>query len=437
MNVISINCKLNNDDVFSPSEEAIEINLLKKNKYHYTFFRDILFEGVPRTPFKIAPEGLDLLFLSMLVYYADRRIKREDFPDGWTRKFKLYVPVIAIDIWNENRGLVIEMLSFLSGDSWDIEFREREENAIEKKLNDKYDKMKGFPNKYSKLCMLSGGLDSYIGAIDLLSVDLEILFVGHYGGGSGVTGPQKLVKKSLMKEYSVEERCFFNFNASPINGVEDTTRTRSFMFFAHAISLASGFDKPTPLYIPENGLISLNIPLSISRLGSSSTRTTHPYYMELLQGLITNLGFQTELRNPYQFMTKGEMINECIDSSFLESTIPLTMSCSHPDYGRYAGESKPRHCGTCYPCLIRRSALGYSHFSDPTDYRDIDFTANQARKNLSVYKKSIVEYSTFSEIKKYMRIQLSGKLKCRLPEFKSLYERGMDELSNLLEKYEA
>mgnify|MGYP006218458791 CR=1 FL=1 len=34
--------------------------------------------------------------------------------------------------------------------------------------------------------MLSGGLDSFIGAIDLLTHNRNIGFVGHYGGGKGV-----------------------------------------------------------------------------------------------------------------------------------------------------------------------------------------------------------------------------------------------------------
>ena len=34
--------------------------------------------------------------------------------------------------------------------------------------------------------MLSGGLDSFIGAIDLLTHSRNIGFIGHYGGGKGV-----------------------------------------------------------------------------------------------------------------------------------------------------------------------------------------------------------------------------------------------------------
>lgn len=81
--------------------------------------------------------------------------------------------------------------------------------------------------------------------------------------------------------------------------------------FSHAIALASAFNIETEMYIPENGFISLNIPLTGARFGSSSTRTTHPYYMKMLGSLIKNMGLEISILNPYQFKTKGEMVSEC------------------------------------------------------------------------------------------------------------------------------
>ena len=69
-------------------------------------------------------------------------------------------------------------------------------------------------------------------------------------------------------------------------------RSRSLMFFSHAIAIASCFNKRIVLVIPENGYISLNIPLTYSRTGTSSTRTTHPHYLMLLQKLIDNFNLK-------------------------------------------------------------------------------------------------------------------------------------------------
>lgn len=79
----------------------------------------------------------------------------------------------------------------------------------------------------------------------------------------------------------------------------------------------------------------MNIPLTEHRMGSLSTRTTHPYFMGLLQELLKSLDLKITIVNPYQFKTKGEMMLECKDLEFLKSNYPLTMSCSHPDLGRW------------------------------------------------------------------------------------------------------
>src|SRR6185369_8436021 len=91
---------------------------------------------------------------------------------------------------------------------------------------------------------------------------------------------------------------------------EKTERGRSFLFFAMAALCASSSKSATRLIVPENGLISLNIPLTPLRVGAASTRTTHPYYMNCYQRLFKNLNLSIALENPYQFKTKGEMVKE-------------------------------------------------------------------------------------------------------------------------------
>jgi hypothetical protein len=435
MNTINIVCKLNNDDNFSISTEALEVNLANKEHYHYTFWdtgikHNKILKSLPKF---YSIEGLDLLYLSLFVFYADRKIQREMFPDAWTRKIKLYVPVLSLEKWIPQKESLEEMLSFLSGDIWDIQFRERELNNIEKDFQKKLERDKGEKLNFETFCMLSGGLDSYIGAIDLLEQSDNVAFVNHYGGGSSGAKFIEYVETSLKNEYTGKNAEIFKFHAAPLNGIEDSTRTRSFMFFAHAIALASAMNHGIDLIIPENGLISLNIPLTNSRLGSSSTRTTHPYYMGLLQELIGNLGIQVALCNPYQFKTKGEMIHECRNDVLLTGTLAGTMSCSHPDIGRYLGESKPSHCGTCLPCIIRRASIKKANMEDNSIYRDLHFLSGKtATNNLNAYKMGIAKYKD-SSINIYSKIQMAGPLYGELNNYKSLYERGMQELIDLLE----
>ena len=92
--------------------------------------------------------------------------------------------------------------------------------------------------------MFSGGMDSFIGAIDLLERNEgKTLFVSHYGGGKGTKEFQDALKEKFIQAYDVEKRDFHQYYAKVVAGEEDTTRTRSFMFFSHAIVLASALEK--------------------------------------------------------------------------------------------------------------------------------------------------------------------------------------------------
>ena len=62
------------------------------------------------------------------------------------------------------------------------------------------------------------------------------------------------------------------------------------------------------LKVPENGLISVNVPLDPLRLGALSTRTTHPFYIARWNDVLTTLGVNVRIENPYWDKTKGEMV---------------------------------------------------------------------------------------------------------------------------------
>lgn len=429
--MIHIVCKLNDSDDYSLNNTSHIVNLNDKKQYHWTFYQSI--RRLSQFPKFFSNEALDLFYISLMVYYADRKFLRQNTYDAWTRSFKIYMPVLEPDKWNKNKILLEQMISFLSGDLWKFDFRSRELNENEKKV----EKWALKPKKnYSPdaLCMLSGGLDSFIGAIDLLNSNKNIAFIGHYGGGKGVIEYQKFLKNELIKEYSLDEQQFFNFHASPVGGIEESTRTRSFMFFTHAIILASAQNKEITIYIPENGFISLNIPITSTRLGSSSTRTTHPYYMEQLQLLLCGLDIKVKLENPYQFLTKGEMIANCKNSLFLKRNINNTMSCSHPDLGRFQKESSSSHCGNCLPCIIRRAAIEKAYEKDDSNYRDKNFNIGKSIIELRSFKIGILDYKkNRSNIS--FKIHEAGPLNSNYNEYEQLYVRGMDELASLLDNY--
>mgnify|MGYP000466512422 CR=1 FL=1 len=95
---------------------------LKQNNIYAEFYKD---------------EAIDMLYLSLAVFAADRLILRENGEDAWSREIELYMPVLCVGKWISCRSLVEEMLSFLTGDRWKICFRERKLTEIEKKAKEK------------------------------------------------------------------------------------------------------------------------------------------------------------------------------------------------------------------------------------------------------------------------------------------------------------
>lgn len=416
------------EDDYPIPEGGIVCNM---KDYRYTFWNPQL----KLLPNYMNPKSIDLLMLSLAVYGADRFFLRKNAVDGWKRKIHIHLPVLDINTMIAKKELMQDTLDFLSGDEWELNFRQRDFTSEENDYRDRIENGKNTKISAKRICMFSGGLDSFIGAIDLLEeVEDHIIFVSHYGGGKGVREYQQLLQGELMKEYSISDNNFFSFYAAPPGGQENTMRTRSLMFFCHAIALATCFEGDIDLIVPENGYISLNIPLTYSRLGTSSTRTTHPYYMDLLQKLLHDLGFSIRIKNPYQFKTKGEMLIECKNQEFLLENVSQTMSCSHPDLGRMRGESETKHCGTCLPCVIRRAAIKRAGIDDSTQYYDLNFTSGDtARTNLNSYLLGLQKYD---EDKAFLTIQMSGPLTNNIEQYESIYKRGIMEMKSLLDEYD-
>lgn len=423
-----INYKFGQDDSFVCSACSYEIDFSKSDSFSYTFWS--LKNWYPNW---YETKALDLLYISFAVFAADRLYKREDAKDAWSRDYVLNVPVINFEDFQNNKDLLEKMLAFLTGDCWNFKFRKRELTEFEVNHRDRKKKQKDTIKTYKRVCMFSGGMDSYIGAIDLLEDNAEgnTLFVSHYGGGKGTKEYQDYLKNEFIKQFNLEERDFCLFYAKTVGGIEDTTRSRSFMFFAHAVVLASAQGMPIELIIPENGLISLNIPSTYSRIGTSSTRTTHPYYMKLFQQLLDNLGLKITFENPYQFKTKGEMLVECKNQDFMISNLDHTMSCSHPDIGRMFSETEPRHCGHCLPCVIRQAALLRAGIQDNSSYRDRSFLSGP---NAAMIRNSYeLGLKKFKPEQAFLTIQMNGPIDCNIEAFADLYIRGMQELKTYME----
>ena len=379
----------------------------------------------------------DLLNAAIAAYAADVRIPRRDTFDGWTRDLVLHLPVRGTG-WSEGAEVLTKLLSFLTGDHWTV--RVREASASYRPSPGKPPRGGARELEAGTACLFSGGLDSYVGAVDLLAGGDRVALVGHHSAGGGATSTsQKDALAALREEYSEEQMPFLQFWLSPPKGEERaseiTTRGRSILFVGLGIAVADGL-RAKRLIVPENGLISLNVPLTNSRLGSLSTRTTHPYLMELFRKLLAIVGVDVSIHLPYRFRTKGEMLGDCANPRLVGVGLDATMSCSHPGAARFAGKSPNVHCGYCVPCLIRRAATAASGRPDPTVYATEDLSrplAGDRGSDLRALKIALDRYE--KEPPTLADVLVPGPLPgsdVELDAYLGVFGRGLDEVRSLL-----
>lgn len=394
-----------------------------------------------------SPEALELYSLAVLVYAADTRISRlTESEDDWTREICIVLPVRDQATWLPVKPKLEEMLAFLTGDIWTVEFRS---HTIEQAPASQTSLIEsGKLVEYTSVSLFSGGLDSLIGAIDQLATDERPLLVSHAGEGA-ISEAQHKCFEGLKSEFPQATfnwlRVWLQFdkNLFPEIAGENTTRARSFLFLAAGALTASGLDSQTTIRVPENGFIALNIPLDSNRLGALSTRTTHPYYLARWQELVKELGIRADIQNPFWNKTKGEMVKACKNIPVLYDLLPSSMSCSSPTKGRWRGHGV-EHCGYCLPCLIRRAALltGLKpEREDPSKYtlEDLSQETLDTRKSEGVQARSTqiaIERLKQNPMLAQVLIHKTGSLADVAEDWDQLaevYRRGLMEVGELLE----
>lgn len=301
-----------------------------------------------------ARRAWDLLSIAMSVMAADAAGLRTQSPDGWTREFEMEIAVGEPAFWNGQADLLADALAFLTTDRWRFRFIAGGASPpVPAKV---------FKPPENAVVLLSGGLDSLSGAIDLAARGDRPVAISKTVRGDG----EKQV--DFAARIGGGLRHFqLNDNAT-VPGDEDTTqRARSIIFLAFGVVVATSL-RPyrnagsLPLYVCENGFIAVNPPLTGSRIGSLSTRTAHPYFLAMFQRMLDAANIGVRIDTPYAIKTKGEMLGECADQKLLRTLAGHSTSCGR--FQRY----NYRHCGRCVPCQVRRASFLAWGQSDPTEY---------------------------------------------------------------------
>jgi hypothetical protein len=375
---------------------------------------------------RLAPASLawDLVSLALSVFAADLAGHRTTSPDGWTRTFDLHVAVSDPESWSVCKDSVEQLLRFLTTDLWTISF-------IAGGLTPQsHPKAKAL--EVDAAVLLSGGLDSLIGAIDRSSNGKKMIAVSHIVRGDAAK------QETFAHAVPGIQKHLQLPHAAKIPNAETpaSQRSRSLMFLAYGVLAATataGYrdGQTVDLYVCENGFIALNPPLTPARVGSLSTRTTHPIIFAHLRSILASLGLRVNIYNPYEAMTKGEMLRDCKDQVLLEKFATLSTSC-----GRFKTFSY-QHCGRCVPCLVRRAAFEKWKGADATVYwfddlgRDEpDYAGFDDVRSMMI---AIAESKALG-VRRWLGATLSSPLVTNRDPLREVAGRGLQELEALMVK---
>jgi hypothetical protein len=379
---------------------------------------------------QIPDENVELLRLAALTYLTDRTAPRP--ARGWARELELTVPVFDPDRWRPLANRIGDTLSFLTGDEWQVSF-EAKRGAARRKIAREIETAE-------RVSLFSGGADSLCGLLISLNEGVVPHLVSHWdwtivGGAQSrvVAVLNGVLDAELSRDVVRIGRKSKQLGSNDAFPSEDTSRSRSLLFMA--LGLAAAAPRDAALWVPENGFASLNLPLSRERRGALSTRTTHPRLIDELQAIGSAVGIDTQIVNPFQSLTKGEMFRRVADI-FGDGDAAAMLSSSHScarSGANYEGFNPSTHCGVCFGCLVRRGAFAASGVDDRTKYIEVDLRANRDRRRTWLKNRrqdvAAVEYRTRQPYEIVDVLAASLPARVEPDEALSLAQRGAAELA--------
>lgn len=321
----------------------------------------------------------DAVEVAAYVFCADRLVRRgaavqsSRIGSEWERRLSFRIPVRRPDIWErpEVRSCLIDVLSFLSGDRFEIEFAPASAPVnVEPFL--------GFGDANAQVIrpdlvmMFSGGLDSLAGvAQEVLGAGKSAILVTHQSANTIIEHQNRLA--AAVKQRSRAGQLYYapvRVRRGVAKPIEHSQRLRSFLFATLGMAYARmfGLDR---VHFFENGITSFNLPIAEHVLGTRASRTTHPKVLAGYERLFSHL-LETEIRfnNPFLWQTKADVVRT-IAQHGCGNLIPLTTSCAAVRNFSMTGQQ----CGVCSQCVERRIAIAAAGFDGADGPYQTDFFA--------------------------------------------------------------
>lgn len=316
-------------------------------------------QALDEFPASLSEHEADLLDIATAVFGTDRLAPRPSgSPDthefahsmDWRRTILVQIPVRDASFWIESRitSSITNVLEELTDDKWLLEFVES--SPVKRKLV-----QKRFPAAHDQpAALFSGGLDSLAGTLLYAVSHKQVPCLVSISSNSQVTHQQRALIGALRKRFSdVPEHLVLQVHNKTTRGKKTSDlakrqRARSFLYYVVAALVARRM-RSNSILVFENGITSLNLPISPLLTSTRATRTTHPLVLFAFEKMV-RLVLQWdsfEILSPHLHDTKAEMVARIADAHYL---IEQTTSCARM-------RMMNKWCGTCTACILRRQVF--------------------------------------------------------------------------------
>ena len=353
----------------------------------------------------VTDSAADLMRIASYVYAADQMVSRggkaDVYGDSWQRHFAVCIPVNDLALWSDSRvSLALEeVLSFASEDRWSFSFSQASPEEQQLPFDVEPNTSLGDPDA---VFLFSGGVDSLCAVVEAFAVHRKKpLLLGH-SPAFHIASRQRELARALRERFS--QVWHFPYLSVAIHRTDSdprdyTQRTRSFLYASLGAVIADRLGLPE-VGLPDNGVVSLNLPTNAQLLGAKASRTTHPRFFRLFDEFASLvLPGRPKLANPLWARTRAEGLDVLKKANAVE-LLQETNSCSHQ---RNLTAMRP-HCGVCLQCIDRRFATLAADLEehDMADRYELDFFRDHlpegdARTTVMSYVRFAIEVAEMTD----------------------------------------
>lgn len=302
----------------------------------------------------IHARAADLVRIAAYVYAADQSVSRggpaDVYAKRWRRHFGMAIPVSDPSFWNRDDicSQIKITLEFLSDDVWEFSFSQAVPDAeqLVLSLGDKH-----LLRNPDSVILFSGGADSLCATVDAVTRQGMRPVVVSHRSAPNVDALQKRLVAELRQRFPRWDFPQISIWVHRKGGdaAETSQRTRSFLFASLGTAIAAQLGLSQVL-LADNGVASINLPINSQLVGALASRSTHPKFIYLFNGLVANV-FQSRIvvSNPLWSHTRPEAL-ACLKEAGVADLLQETNSCAR----RRGRPQVQPHCGVCSQCIDRR-----------------------------------------------------------------------------------